>query len=222
MDAQNALFHEVKAYLLSQSLGPGSQVEPETRLAARFGVTRHKIREALNTLALMGIVERTPRRGTIIRGFDTGALSANIRFQFEVASFDIAAFLEARTVMECAILPLAVRRVTPAGLAALTRCVDAMEASAATPEEADKYDLAFHLELFKASGNDVLEAFSGVLTTLFKSGEYRKKFRNTDYIINVIVKEHREIIQALAKGDVTEAVQRMRRHLLADKADLWG
>ena len=217
MTEQDAFFLQLKEYLLSQKLGPGARVEPEAVLAERFGVSRYKVRRTMDAFAHMGIVQRSPRRGTVVRNFDSRALSQNIKFQFDVAHFDITEFAEARAVMECAALPLAVRRISPSALAALQECVDRMEKHITKPEVADKYDLEFHQRIFQASGNTLLTAFSEVITMLFATPDYRKQFWHPEYFQTVIVVEHRAILAAIKSGDAAEAVRQMQHHLLMDR-----
>jgi DNA-binding FadR family transcriptional regulator len=213
MRERDAFFNQLKDYLLSQTLRPGAQIEPETVLAERFGVSRYKVRRTMDAFAHMGIVERTPRRGTVVRRFDSRVLSQNIRFQFDAAQFNIAEFTEARAVVECAVLPLTIKRILPSVIAELELIIKHMEENADQPEIADKYDLEFHRQLFESSGNAVLAAFSSVLTMLFNNVDYRRQFWDPDYFRRVVIVEHRAILESIKSGDANKAVRQMRRHL---------
>ncbi len=213
------LFENVKAYLVDSGLKPGDTIESEVDLAKRFGVSRHQIRNVLGSMVQAGIIERTRRRGTVIRDFDTGVLSNNIRFHFEVAQFDIAEFKEARILVERAILPLAVKRITASHLVKIEWAIEQMRKYRDEPEKADAFDKEFHLLLFQACGNDVLQAFSGVLTTLFRSADYRRKYWTSDRIAQ-IADEHSRIVEAIRRGDAAEAVAAMDRHLGYAKLNL--
>ena len=53
---------------------PGDKLPSERELATRFGVGRPLIREALRSLAELGLIETIPARGTFVRaGSDTRA-----------------------------------------------------------------------------------------------------------------------------------------------------
>ena len=60
--------------ILSGALAPGDKLPSERELATRFGVGRPLIREALRSLAELGLIETIPARGTFVRaGSDTRA-----------------------------------------------------------------------------------------------------------------------------------------------------
>lgn len=217
--SSSGLFERIKAYLIESDLKPGDTIESEVDLAKRFGVSRHQIRNVLGSMVQAGIIERTPRRGTVIRNFDTGSLSSHIRFQFEVAQFDIAEFKEARILVERAILPLAVRRITASQLGKIEWAIDQMRKFRDEPEKADAFDKEFHLLLFQACGNDVLRAFSGVLTSLFQSADYRRKYWTSERIAQIAA-EHAQILEAIRRGDSDGAVAAMDRHLGYAKLNL--
>lgn len=106
MDAQLALFEKIKQHLLTQSNKTGKKIETETALAEHFGVSRYKIRQALTALSQMGYLDRAPKKGSVVRRPDADALSDQMKFQFAVAGFNAAEFVEARVLIETAILPL--------------------------------------------------------------------------------------------------------------------
>ncbi|WP_233860126.1 FadR/GntR family transcriptional regulator [Paraburkholderia sp. HD33-4] len=206
------LLTKLKRHLIGAGLKPGDKIETETELAARFGVSRHHVRQVLAVMVQAGILDRAPRRGTVIRDFDSVTLSDHIRFQFEVAQFDIAEFKEARAVIERAIIPLVVRRITPAQLDKVEETIEKMLENVDHPEVADSYDLAFHLSLLEASGNHVLQAFSGVLSTLFKSADYRRRYWNQERILRIAA-EHRALLDAIRMGDTAAAIAALDNHL---------
>lgn len=108
----------------------GERIDTETELATRFNVTRYKVRKALSVLSQMGVVDRAPKRGMTVNALGPKNLSAQIQVQMDIANFDIREFIEARQLIEVNIIPLAIRRMTPA---LLGRLEDATAASKQTP-----------------------------------------------------------------------------------------
>src|SRR4051794_6320888 len=53
---------------------PGDRLPTEIELMARFGVSRAPIREAMQSLHLLGIVDISPRRGAIVRALPVEAV----------------------------------------------------------------------------------------------------------------------------------------------------
>ncbi|ATA19738.1 DNA-binding FadR family transcriptional regulator [Gibbsiella quercinecans] len=216
---EHSIEQKIKQYFISLDLKPGDKIETEVTLADKFGVTRYRMRQTLDAMVSAGILERAPKRGTIFKGFDTGSLSEHIKFQFEVSRFDSFEFKEARILMERAIIPLAVRRITPSQISMIELTITNMLLHKDDPQQADTYDRDFHLLIFSACGNHVLSAFSGVIQTLFRSSEYRHKYWSPEYV-EKIADEHKLILQAIKKGDALAAVAALDAHLGYSKITL--
>lgn len=67
------VFEVLKAEIIDLSLAPGSTID-ETVLAARFGLSRTPIREAMVRLAAEGLITTLPNRATIVSQIDFLAL----------------------------------------------------------------------------------------------------------------------------------------------------
>ncbi len=202
----------IRAHFLKKGYRPGERVETEHELAERFGVSRYKIRYVLNSLVQQGVLAKSPRRGTFIRQFDEKMVSDNLQFAYRISRFDLHEYIEARIVAELAVLPLVVRRATPAQIARMEEAVDRMLRNRDSPQEADKEDLEFHLLLLRACGNDLLASFTAVLSRLFHDPEYRRKYWKPE-IVARLANEHRLILEAIKEGDVELALERHKNHL---------
>ncbi len=209
---ENDLLGRIKAYLLDSGLNPGDTIESEVVLAERFGVSRYQMRKILGSMVQSGILKRTPRRGTVLCDFDTGSLSSQMLFQFRLAKFNIAEFREARTLIERAIIPLTVRRITAVQLERIEQANRQMRLHCDKPKKADEFDKQFHILLFEACGNDVLRSFSEVLTLLFQNAEYRRQYWTREMVLE-LSSEHDEIVAAIRQGDAAKTVDVINRHL---------
>lgn len=206
------LLEQLKAHLITRGLKPGQTIESELELATHFGVSRHQMRTALGALVQAGVIERRPRRGTVVRQFDIESLSNHMKLHFEVTQFDIEEFREARLLVERALLPLAVKRITAPQLAQAEETIANMRRFKNEPEKADIYDRDFHLILFRACGNDVLKSFTGVLTTLFQSVDYRRQFWKPE-IMERLADDHAGILLPIRHGDARAALDALDDHL---------
>jgi len=197
---------------LESTNGPGSRVETEEQLAARFQVTRYQIRSVLNVLAQQGVITKTPRRGTFINDFDTDIISDAIKFNYQVSNFNLYETIEARIVIELASIPLVVKRITPSQIYELETIVEKMHSNSSLPQVADEADLEFHAAMLRSSGNQLLNSFSQIIAQLFHQVDYRRKYWNTETIIR-LADEHRMILEAIQDGDVDLTVSRLKKHL---------
>lgn len=202
----------IRTHILESTNGPGSRVETELQLAERFNVTRYQVRNVLNGMVQQGIITKTPRRGTFINDFNTEAISDTIKFNYQATNFNLYESIEARIVVELACMPLIVKRITPSEIYNLELIVEKMRLNSDEPRIADEADLEFHAAMLKASGNELLNAFSQIIAQLFHQVDYRSKYWNTETILR-LAEEHRLILEAIQDGDTDLAVTRLKKHL---------
>src|SRR5205085_2527233 len=53
--------------MMTRAWKPGDRIPPEKELAARFGVGRSTIREAIKSLVILGVIDARPGDGSFIR-----------------------------------------------------------------------------------------------------------------------------------------------------------
>lgn len=179
-------------------LPPGTRLD-EMELAARFGVSRTPIREALSLLAGEGLLESGPRRGLVV------AQASPYRL---IEMFEVMAELESM----CA--RLAARRITEGELAALQERHEACR-SAAQQQDPDGYfraNEAFHLALYAASHNAFLT--EQVQTLQRRLRPYRWLQLRARNRLRRSFDEHQAIVDALRAGDTERAVTAARNHVV--------
>ena len=174
-----------------------------------------QIRDHLQEQALtqMGILVRTPKRGTTVREVGANSLRNQIQMRFDVANFDVQEFIEARALVECSLMPLVSRRITPALASRLEGTLNKIEEHADEPLVADKFDREFHLLLLEGCGNRVLQVFSGVLVTYFEKTSHRIANMDRQFFLD-IARQEREILRAIRMGDAQKASELLRAHLM--------
>lgn len=209
--AEEILFHQIHQHILEQAKNNG-HIDTEAELAARFNITRYKVRKALSVLAQMGIIDRAPKRGMKVNTLEPKNLSAQIQVQMDIANFDIREFIEARLLIEVDIIPLAIRRMTPAMLGRLENAIEEIERNAHNTRDADHWDREFHLLLLEACGNRVLQVFSAALVTYFEKTTEKLPRYDPQFFLNIAQKE-RELLSAIKKGDERKAQNLLRAQL---------
>ncbi len=209
--AEEALFQQIHQHILKQAKA-GARIDTETELAQRFGVTRYKVRKALSILSQMGVVDRAPKRGMVVNPMRPQNLTTQIQVQMDIANFDIREFIEARLLIEVNILPLAIRRMTPANLGRLEAAIEGIVENASNTAVADNWDREFHLLLLEACGNRVLQVFSGALVTYFEKTTAHLPQNNPEFFLE-IARAERKLLDAIKVGDVTSATAILQDHL---------
>jgi GntR family transcriptional repressor for pyruvate dehydrogenase complex len=190
--------------IMKGEIKPGDKLPSAENLAKNTGTSVITAREAVQNLAAIGLVEIMHGRGI---------------FLTEGAPV-IEELLEARKVIESSTVVMATRNLDAAGLDAIERLLDRMEASlaAGNTELFSELDYEFHFFLAKASGNRIL------LKTLENIKELLRYQQATinrlPYIVHTSALRHREIFTALKSGNAELAGSIMDSHI-SEVIDAW-
>ncbi|MEL6482491.1 MAG: GntR family transcriptional regulator [Pseudomonadota bacterium] len=198
------LLHDgIEDLILDGSFPPGSRLD-EMSLAARFGVSRTPVREALRSLSTAGLVELRPYRGAVVAEIGPGRLAE---------MFETMAELEAL----CA--RFAATRAGEAEREAIATCHAACtEAAAAEDEDAYYYiNARFHEAICVAARNGFLADQTLALRRRLKP--FRRHQLRASGRINRSLDEHAALVDAILAGDPDAAAARMRAHVLIQNTE---
>jgi DNA-binding FadR family transcriptional regulator len=160
----------------------------------------------------LGLLNRKQRAGSTICALDPSTIGEDLAFRFLMAGLDDADTWEARRVIELSILPLVVRRATPAHLQKMEEAIDRMQANLGNPDAADRADRDFHLTVLQASGNEILQSLARVIHELFRAAIRRKYWKAE--LFRKAIKEHRALVEAIRVEDLDRAHQILEAHLM--------
>jgi DNA-binding FadR family transcriptional regulator len=197
-------------------LPPGSRLPGERALMARFGVGRPAVREALQALEKMGLIEiQHGERARVIRPDPSRVLrqmDAAVRHLLTCSPDLRDAVREARLAFEQFLVREIARRVTASGLEALRQALAAQEGARGDPARFVRADIAFHVTIASLAGNPLYPALSeAMLGWIF--GFFPRLLRAPN-VEDLTLKEHAAILQAIEKKDPEAAARAMKRHLL--------
>jgi len=184
------------------NLAPGSRLD-EVSLAARFKVSRTPVREALKQLAIMGLVDTRPNRGSVV-----AALSVEQLDQM----FEAIGELEAACARHAAL------RMTEADRARMLE-LHAEGRAAMQVGDIDRYDAAnleLHATIIRGCYNPVLIDMATSLRHRVSSFR-RTQFRNVERM-GESFEEHSVIVEAILAHDVITTYREMRSHLLSARS----
>jgi DNA-binding GntR family transcriptional regulator len=191
------LERELESLIVSGELPPGERIN-EIRLARRFGTSRGPIREATRSLEAKGLVEVVRNRGVFVR---------RLTLQEAIEIYDL----------RCALFGLAGRllaaRMNDDILDRLKASLEAMDA-AAGKRDFDSYyplNLAFHgYVVERAESATLAREYAAMVKKLHL---FRARSLVQGGGLAVSNREHREIVDALASGDVDRAHAACWRHV---------
>jgi DNA-binding GntR family transcriptional regulator len=176
-------------------------------LAARFGVSHTPIREALISLAGIGIIDLEPNRGAVVR---------------RVSGAEVREVAQVRRALECEATRSACGRIDLAELHELAddlrRMMRVKNGSAKKfIAEARAVDSRLHDLIAVSSGNSFLAAELSRIKMLFRafrdvSWEHDEA-RNDFHRLTEEAHEHMAIVEALIANNPREASRAMARHI---------
>ncbi len=205
----------LKRYILAEQLEPGSRLPAERHLANTLNVSRTVLREALSRLLGEGVLERRSPRILQVAAYDAEALAVSLLSQDERAT-SFLGLMEMRYILEMGALPLIAARVTPAALAEIEHWADEHEQLARSGDPAKRADIQFHVALLRSLGNPTIDVMLPLIEKqirdylLFDPGQLG--VARPDEMERVI-REHREIVEALRNRDAAAARDAMERQL---------
>lgn len=160
----------------------------------------------------LGLLNRKQRAGSTICALDPATIGEDLAFRFLMAGLDDADAWEARRIIELSILPLVVRRTTPAHLRKMDEAIERMQANLNNPKAADRADRDFHLAMLESCGNDILQSLAKVIHELFRAA-IRRKYWKTE-LFRKAIKEHRALVDAIRIDNLDRAQQILEAHLM--------
>jgi len=141
------------AYVTTGHLQPGARIPSERRLAEELGVGRTVVREALKSLALVGLIESRHGDGTYVAESTPESFSRAVEWRLVAWGGERGDVAEAIAVLEGDLAALAAERRTDTDQLALHLGV---EREATSPAELQAAHLAFRNTLAVAAGNVTL------------------------------------------------------------------
>lgn len=206
------VIRQFKDLIMEGELKPGDTLPGERELAARFGLGRGYVRDAIKTFELYGIFTSIPGRGTVVNDLSLAGHNEFLHNILQFGANDYLELLDVRGILEPAIAYRAALHATDEEIAEIGRGLDRLK------EKLDKgivdldNECGFHLEIAKATHNRFLFVTMGIiLPDLTKMGREIDVLRDGRYEISH--QEHERVYRALANRDPEEAHRAMRHHM---------
>lgn len=201
----------IRDLIAAGTLAAGDRLPGERELAARFGVGRTHVRDALRRLEFHGVLRIHPQSGTRVAERGAVALCGVLRDVLAVDGTDIAALLETRVLLEAETARLAALRASADDRRAIARAQDAFRARALTGDPALAEDLAFHLAIAAATRNGVLASLVHLVAPDVMRHHGEQKTCDRTRLLTVI-DEHQAVCDAIAARDPVRAADAMTAH----------
>jgi DNA-binding FadR family transcriptional regulator len=205
------LAQRIKQLIQRRGYQSGSRLPSIAEMARDFRVGAPTVREALKTLAAVGVVDIRHGSGVYVSRSDDSLVITNPVFEGAASKKLLVDLVEARIPIETTSARLAATNATEEHLGEMRRLLAHAGESLDDANVLNQTNLAFHRHIAVASGNEVIRQLLDVLTSVFR-GEQRvildiQNTRESDH------REHVEILRSLEARDPALATRLMHDHL---------
>ncbi|MBK0419766.1 FadR family transcriptional regulator [Leucobacter sp. CSA1] len=191
----------------------GSRIPIEPELAEQIGVGRSTVREAVRSLANIGMLETLPGRGTFVRSATPTSTLLN---EF-LNDFTLEEILSYRRALEIEAAQQASMHRTEEDVAALERAAAEERGCTRCPvlglgDDNSAFDSRFHRLLFDAAKNRLLAALYSGINDQLRTPAHRGRLANVATGAEM-ERDHARVLDAIRRRDFIDAVHSMADHV---------
>ncbi len=195
-------------------LKPGERLISERELSLALGVSRPTVREAINKLVILGLIDQKQGQGNFVKQPDPKKQNP-LAQAMDAENATLVELLEVRMGLECNAAAMAALRADDRDIEFLQNSLQEMKEDIASGGLGNEADVSFHMAISYATRNPVQVhimrnlydyLFFGISKNL--QGLYEDP-RNIERIIS----QHTEIYEAIKSRDSGRAFSCMQRHI---------
>ena len=218
-----SIVDQILAGIESGAFPPGSALPAERLLAARLGVSRSSVREAIRILEHTGILDVRTGSGTYVTSAGSAKV-AGLRAQAvltgEHSPLDVIA---ARHGIEPFCAELAAKERHERDVELIRETGETQATLTQAGEDGGAADLGFHLAVAAATHNQVLLLLVERLVEIMRRSPWadlKHRSREDESGLARDIRQHRAILEAIERRDGPGGSRAMRTHLAAVERDL--
>jgi DNA-binding FadR family transcriptional regulator len=225
---------QLREAILDGTLAAGDELPAERELCAQFDVSRTTVREALRALQAQGLAvsggPTAPLRVAGAESLSSGPLRDGLVHLLRLGRVPLADLVELRCALESAAVARAADAVAVAraedpppdlpapDLAPAHAALAQMRAAGGDLDGFERADVAFHLALVRAAGNDAIElvmlAVRDSIGAHLRDALHARSERAARATLRRLAAEHDALLTAIGSGDGEEAARVVRDHIL--------
>ncbi|WP_158169287.1 FadR/GntR family transcriptional regulator [Mycolicibacterium smegmatis] len=202
------IVEQLCAYIYNNEMEPGDRLPAERDLAAKLGVSRASLSQALVALEVQGVLSVRHGDGAILirRPTEEGSIRA-----LREHADRIPDIIEAREALEVKLAELAAARRTDAEMAAIDAAIATMEKEVEAGERGVLGDEMFHEAITSAAHSSLLAKLMHEIAGLIR--ETRIESLSQENRPRASLEGHRRIADAIRKQDSQAAARAMAEHI---------
>lgn len=202
--------------IVTQEYASEERLPSERQLAQDLGVARNTVREALDQLAMRGMIRRRAGSGSFVTYDPEGSGKARSPIAAETGPLDLQAV---RGIFEPEMVRLAIVTMPPKQIEALSQVLSKMEAVQTDANAFVRLEEEFHRLIAEGTGNPLLIACYNLVIDArrqsFRTAMYRRHLTPTR--IAIYQRGYNGLFNAIAARDIEEASEFMKLTLIEDQ-----
>jgi len=205
---------QLQSLILQGVLKPGERLPPERELASLLNVSRTSLRDALNSLQGMGLVEIQQGNRSFVRPITTRSVYDPFVAFIRTSPENVFKLYEVRRYLEVGAAALAAEHATEDDIAELEKQLVLMQSDIDEDHLGAKTGIRFHILVAEASHNELYlhlintvydllqEPFHKAWGQMFKDREEWRKD----------IEQHKAVVRAIKNRNVSAAAETARTH----------
>ena len=206
------IFDQLQSMLIEGTWKPGDKIPSENELSETFGVSRMTIRQALQKMKALGLIETRSGSGSFVRKISPDDSLQDLVPLMYIGDTTQQQVFQFREIIDAESIRIAAPIATPEALEHLEELIVKMKQAAAggDGESFSKYDLQFHMAIVEITGNPLIiktnQILQAVLAESMNSVIEKMRFApGLEY--------HEKILNAMKEKDAHKAEHLMREHI---------
>ena len=194
---RDVVFNTLRQAILRGELKPGERLM-EIQLANKLGVSRTPIREVIRKLELEGLVLMIPRKGAEVA---------------DITEKSLKDVLEVRRALEELSVKLTCDRITKEEIKELEQAAENFRKTMKSKDitEIAEADVRFHDVIYTATKNQkLIQLLNNLHEQMYR---YRIEYLKDEEVYPKLLKEHKEIIERINRGEKEEAARIVCEHI---------
>lgn len=209
------VFEQLRDLIFKGRLKPGEQLMNERELTESFGVSRPSVREAINRLVALGLLNHRQGQGTFVNTAEVAASKNPFIAMITDRELSLIDLLEVRLGLECSAVMMAAKRATDEDILDLERSFEQMVAEVEHGGLGQEADLAFHMNIAYATKNTIhIHLMKNLFSILFYGiRKSRQDLYNDPANLERVAEQHAEIVKCIRARDPDSAYKSMEAHI---------
>ena len=206
------VFQQMKRMLILGEWMPGDKLPSENELASMFNVSRITVRQALQKLVALNLIETRLGEGSFVRTIEIEQTLDRLMPTMYLGEKTNIQVCEFRELMDVESARLAAKRRTEEDIERLNEIISEMKKAEKIKDsnEFARLDLEFHFEIGRITGNPLIIKTNDILKDILEVS-MADVINRMGY--KTAIDYHGRILEAVKRQDSVQAMDLMREHI---------